>query len=42
MEYKSTRLDYLDEDRTGVEAIDPTQEIPKETNPKKVIVMTEV
>ena len=36
------KLDYLDKDGTGVKAIETTQEIPKETNSKKVIVMTEV
>ena len=30
-EKKSTYLDYLDEDRTKLEAIEPAQETPKET-----------
>ena len=38
----SIKLDYLDEDGTEVEAIEPTREIPKETNLRKVTVMTKV
>ena len=33
---------YLDEDGTKLEAIDPTQEIYEEPNPKKATVLTEV
>ena len=36
------KLDYLDEDGTRVEAIEPTQVISKEINSRKVTVMTEV
>ena len=32
----STRLDYRDKDGTGLEAIEPTQEAPKKTNPRKL------
>ena len=41
-EIMSTGFDYIDEDGTEVKAINPTQEIPKETNPSKVIVMIEI
>ena len=30
------KLDYLDEDRTGLEAIELAQEDPKKTNPRKL------
>ena len=36
------KLGYLDEDVTRVETIEPTQEIPKETNSRKVAIKTEV
>ena len=32
----STGLEYRDEDRTGVEAIEPAQEGPKKINPRKL------
>ena len=38
-EKMSKGCDYLDEDKTGVEAIELTQEIPKETNSSKVTAM---
>ena len=36
------KLDYLDEDGTRVETIEPTQVILKETNSRKLTVRTEV
>ena len=36
----SKRLDYLDEDGTELEIIEPTRETPKETNQRRVIIMT--
>ena len=32
----SKKWDYLDEDETGVEAIEPTKEVPKKTNLRKL------
>ena len=44
MEYKSTCQGKRtnDEDETGLEPIEPTQEAPEKTSPNKVAVMTKM
>ena len=41
-EHKQKEWDYLDEVGTELEAIEPTQEIPRKTSQKKVVVMNKM